>query len=287
MVIQGINLRHLPHQCSLSTRQKKLLKQALEYGIRGYSPVPPTSTQKIYIADAVKALYRNLSMGPQLSDTQGGSYDLSDLFTKEELKTKMEKQLEIERQGCLQIPLVDCGDADKSMVRRHQQFSAVKDIWLASLTKVIEEESQKVKEKRRQSQLVVSAEGAANLKMLVDILEPKELANIVLDKVCQFALPQLDGIHIHFLCVRTGLDIEQRYALKKKEQYGAIDTTAEMYTEYLDYFFDKKLPRHIGPRDFWCQLEQKSPWRSMPVIRLPAWPAALHLHVYITMAFSV
>jgi hypothetical protein len=67
MVIQGINLRHLPHQCSLSTRQKKLLKQALEYGIRGYSPVPPTSTQKIYIADAVKALYRNLSMGPQLS----------------------------------------------------------------------------------------------------------------------------------------------------------------------------------------------------------------------------
>lgn len=123
--------------------------------------------------------------------------------------------------------------------------------------------------------------------------------------MCEFALPQSDGIHVHFLCVRTGLIIEQRYALRKKEAHGAVDKvgytdddqfflvaykngasgcfavqTIEMYSEYIDYFFDKKLAGCIGPRDFWCQLDQKRPWESSPSVQLPAWPAAVYLHVW-------
>ncbi|CAI8019772.1 DNA-directed RNA polymerase, mitochondrial [Geodia barretti] len=202
------------------------------------------------------------------------------VFSPDELKDRLRRQLQMEQQGYLSAPSIAAvhkTDSPEEEALKESTHRLMRQ-WRRDLTAALKRDNEDFK-------TVVKCLPALGSKFFGPkqypflLLLPAEVwADIVVEEVVVHILGQQQGLPLTFLCRLICDSAWHKYVVLQKKQRGVVEKTSQLYQQFMSHLATPS-PPHLPHRQLWQDMDDALASAGSLSVDIPKWPFTVASYV--------
>ncbi|XP_023314226.1 DNA-directed RNA polymerase, mitochondrial [Trichogramma pretiosum] len=217
----------------------------------------------------------NCKLLQKFDETSATPSSTVDNFTIDELKIRLEKQIEAEINGLVSVKNIALHkDPDRNVLNNRKKLESLEESWREAALVAFKRNLETLK-----SREMLQRAHKMMLFPYLTVLEPEAYVKALLTEVRNLGMgSDMFSLPYNSLCRQLGAQVFKMYEARVKQDTGLNDKMSDVYLKYCEWFL--KRDDKLNHRSKWTILEHEANQTGVTLgFEVPSWQSHVHVNV--------